>query len=333
MNKCIVIVLEYNGLKDLPTLMTALDQQVYKDFDLLVIDNKSSDGSVQFLKANYPNIKLQENKENLGYAGAYAQAIPAFLDQYEYIVLLNTDTKPDTHWLEQLIATADRRPDAGAIGSAIVDKDGILSDGAGGYLVNFITGSNAGLWPGKDSKELPQEAYEIFYASGCAMMLRSAALKKVGVLDTRYFIYYEEIDLCWRLFIAGYKVLCEPKSLVTHYGTGVWATKPKVGYFTERNRLVTYYKNLSSVSLLWEFPLLVISRFALSLALFVSFPHFKAKLRGIFDGLVMACNSGRQRKSVQQIRKVTDAEVISFNRKFSTPVKVLISMMKVHFAK
>lgn len=308
-----ILVLNYNGKHFLKDCLNSVFKQNGVSFDVFLIDNASSDGSVDFVKKNFPNVLLIENKKNLNFTGGYNVAFNQTMNEYKYLVLLNNDTIVYEDWLKELVRTAAGNEKIGAVTSAIVDKEGILTDGAGGYFVNLLTGTNAGCFSRKKITEIPKVPYPVFYGSGCSLLIKSNVLEKVGLFDENFLAYYEEIDLCWRMHLLGYQVFCNPKSYLFHIGSGSWGHSPKSSFLAERNRILTYFKNLSWANFLAVFPFLIFSRVLFSFLFFQSSKHLLAKLKGIATAVLQFFAYHPKRKKVQNLRTLSDKEVFSYN--------------------
>jgi hypothetical protein len=191
--------------------------------EVFVVDNASSDGSVQMVKERFPWVRVIENAENLGFAQANNQAIG--LAQGRYILLLNSDTVVHSGAFATLIAFMEQTPEAGAAGAHLLNGDGTLQPACQPMLTPWreflrllfldrifhVATYGAGWW---DTEE-PRQTEVI---KGACLMLRRTALDQTGLLDGSYFMYTEEVDLCFRLTQAGWQIWWVPAAKVTHFG-------------------------------------------------------------------------------------------------------------------
>jgi GT2 family glycosyltransferase len=246
-----VVILNWNGKALLEQFLPSVVKSAYPNLQLIVGDNASTDDSVAFVKANYPEIKVMVNDHNYGYAEGYSK----LLDQIEadYYVLLNSDVEVPPNWIQPVIDAMEADISIAAAQPKIKwqkDKTSFEYAGAaGGYLdlygFPFCRGRLF------DTVETDKGQYndqkEIFWASGAALFIKSKCWKEAGGLDPDFFAHMEEIDLCWRLKNLGYKVIYCPDAEVYHLGGGTLsASSPYKTYLNFKNNLVILQKNLPS---------------------------------------------------------------------------------------
>ncbi|MEM3871081.1 MAG: glycosyltransferase family 2 protein [Nitrososphaeria archaeon] len=257
-----VIILNYNGLRNLGNILKECIESVlntdYPNFEVLFVDNASTDGSVDFIKKKFgwdARLKIIQNERNFGFAEG--NNIGMKKAKGEYIVLLNNDTKVDSQWLKELVK-ALQAPEIGAAQSKILQlQNPNLLDCAGGFIDYIGLSYSRGYG---EKAEKYQKITEIFYAKGAALIIKRKVLKRIGCLDPIMFLYYEEADLCWRVWLNGYKVIFVPTSIVYH---AQGATTSKLFehsrvYFLTRNRIITLIKNYDLKSLLKNLPSLIL---------------------------------------------------------------------------
>jgi len=191
--------------------------------EILVVDNASTDDSVQMIKEQFPRVILIENQENVGFAAANNQAIEQ--SSGRYALLLNSDTEVKSRALQTLCSYLDIHPEVGAAGSQLLNPDGTLQTSC--YPFPTLSGE---LWRLLHLDVLwPYGVYhmanwdlntprKVDVLQGASLLLRRAALDQVGLLDDQYFMYTEEVDLCYRLRQGGWQLFWVPKSKVVHYG-------------------------------------------------------------------------------------------------------------------
>lgn len=259
-----VVILNWNGKKYLQEFLPFLLRSTYPGLKVYVADNGSSDDSIQFLKEAYPSVIIIDNKNNYGFAGGYNLALKSVSE--ELLVLLNSDIEVTPNWIEPAIALFESDPSIGAIQPKIMDfknrKSFEYAGAAGGWI--DILGYPFSKGRVFDKLEIDKGQYdeseEIFWASGAAMFIRKSAFVKAGGFDDYFFAHQEEIDLCWRLQKAGYKIISSPDSIVYHIGGGTLSKdNPRKIYLNFRNNLIMLWKNLSMGKVLWILPF----RFAL----------------------------------------------------------------------
>lgn len=250
-----VIILNWNGEKllreFLPSVVANTDTSIA---DVIVADNGSTDGSRELLRKEFPQVKLLEFDENLGFAGGYNRALRE--TGYRYTLLLNSDVETPAGWLTPLHDFMEVHPDAAACQPKILSykqKGKFEYAGAAG---GFIDRNGYPYCRGRifDTVEDDNSQYdttiEVFWATGAALMVRTDLYEKAGGLDERFFAHMEEIDLCWRLLLMGHTLWCVPASHVYHLGGGsLPAANPRKTYLNFRNNLLLLHKNLPAADL------------------------------------------------------------------------------------
>lgn len=242
-----VLVLNCNGREHLQACLPSLEAQVYpKDrLQIEVIDNGSSDGSVELLARRFPHVRVHRRDRNYGFAEPYDSVARA--SDADYVAFLNNDTRVEPMWVTELVAAADRHQ-ADCVGSRILDWDGRHIDFVGG-LVSFIGHS----WQ-RDTGAPADRAEEdrpLLFACGGSMLIKRDVYVDAGGFDGDFFAYFEDVDLGWRLAVLGYKTVLAPKAVTYHrlHGTaGKIAFAQRLRLY-ERNALAMIYKNYETETL------------------------------------------------------------------------------------
>lgn len=259
MTKTAVVILNYNGEKLLPQFLPSVIQYS-GDAVIIVADNGSTDGSVALLKRDFSQVKLIELKENSGFCGGYNRA----LSQVEagYYVLLNSDVEVTPGWLDPLVAMLDRNEQVAAVQPKILSYRQRERFEYAGAAVGFIDALGYPFCRGRifDHLEEDRGQYdderEIFWATGACFIIRSAIFHRFGGFDEDMFAHMEEIDLCWKINRAGFKVCYSGKSTVYHLGAGTLEyNNPRKVFLNFRNGLILLYKHLSKGELAFKMPL------------------------------------------------------------------------------
>lgn len=247
MSKVFIIVLNWNGAQDTLECLTSLSHINYSNVSIVVVDNGSSDGSVPIIKEHFKNIKLLESSVNLGFAEGNNLGIKYALEQAaDYILILNNDTTVDPELINTLLATANNNPNPGIIGPKIYyhSKPNVLW-AAGGYWDEF------GLcFEQTGDGEIDTGQYDTTVTTdfivGCAMFVPADVFRTVGLLDSDYFLNYEEIDFQYRVRAAGYTTLYEPDAHIWHKIAASFGgdSSPLKYYFIFRNRLLWAQRHL-----------------------------------------------------------------------------------------
>lgn len=239
--KLTVIIPTVNKKELLAECLKSLKNQTYLDFDIIVIDNGSTDGTSKFVEENYPKIRIIKNQTNKGFV-AVNQGIKS--SSTEFVVLLNNDAIAKEDWLEELVAGLKRHPEAGFAASKMLKADQKTIDSAGdGFNLNIMGGYAIG--SGKLDSEKYNEEKFCFSASGGAAIYRKEVFEKVGKFDEKFFAYFEDIDFGFRANFAGFKCVYIPKAVVYHRG-GETAVHNSLYHLrlTDRNKIITVLKNL-----------------------------------------------------------------------------------------
>lgn len=246
-----VIILNWNGKALLAEFLPYVLRNTNPEIgEIVVADNGSDDGSVDFLEHNFPGVRIIRLDRNYGFAEGYNRAI-AQTDS-PYCLLLNSDVAPEKGWIEPLYSFMESHPEAGAVQPKIRSyrqREKFEHAGAAGGLIDrhgfpYCLGrvfDNVET----DRGQYDDGAHEIFWASGAAMLTRTSLYNECGGLDASFFAHQEEIDFCWRIQLRGWKVYSVPQSVVYHLGGGSLPySNPRKTYLNFRNNLLMMAKNL-----------------------------------------------------------------------------------------
>ncbi len=250
-----IIILNHNGQHYLERCLPSVLQQDYPDVEPIVVDNGSTDGSVAWLQTHHPRITVIPNEENLGFCIANNQGIRA--SRGEYVILLNNDTELEAGFVTAMVTAAKSAADVGMVASQILfDHDPSRLDSAG-IEVDY-TGMAWNRHLGEAVADEPTTPIEVFGPCAAAALYKRTMLDQIGLLDERYFIYYEDVDLAWRGQRAGWRCLYQPAARVRHIHsgtTGQWPTKK--AFLLGRNKLRTMMKNYPAAAL-WRYGLAIL---------------------------------------------------------------------------
>ena len=243
-----IVILNYNTCHLLNTYLPSV-VKYSEGHRIVFVDNASKDDSVNFVRENYPQIEVIQLQENFGFTGGYNRALKQI--DAKYYCLLNTDVEVTQGWIEPIINLMQSDEKIAVCQPKLLsytEKNKFEYAGAAGGFIDYL-GYPFCVGRIFDKIEEDKGQYdqirEIFWASGAAFFIRSELYHAFGGLDENYFAHFEEIDLCWRLKNAGYKIYCNPNSTVYHLGGGTLnKTSPFKTYLNFRNSLLTLYKNL-----------------------------------------------------------------------------------------
>lgn len=206
-----IIVLNWNGWCDTLACLDSLTRLDYPNYEVIVVDNGSTDGSVEHIRNARPDVKLLEAGANLGFSGGCNLGIRDALSRgFEYVWLLNNDTEADPHALSALVDTAESDPTIGAVGSVIyhMDQPDTVQEWGGGYV---------NLWNGRMT--IMTAPATLNYLSGCSLLIPTRVLRRAGPFNERFFVYWEDIDLSQRLLELGYQLAVASESQIRHRGS------------------------------------------------------------------------------------------------------------------
>lgn len=250
MTKTAILILSWNGLNWLKKFLgTVVENSSDSETMICVADNGSTDGSADWVSNNFPDIKLLRFGKNHGFAGGYNLAL-AQTDS-RYVILLNSDVEVTQGWLAPIVDCLDRNPDVAACQPKIKSYNNKeyfeYAGAAGGFIDKFGFTFCRGRIFGKVEKDEGQynDPVDIFWSSGACMAVRKDVWDNCGGLDNEFFAHMEEIDLCWRIHRAGFKIRYIPQSVVYHAGGGALPYESELKtYLNFRNNLFLLYKNL-----------------------------------------------------------------------------------------
>lgn len=249
MKSLAVVILNWNGRKHLETYLPSVSEHS-QAFDVIVVDNASTDDSVSFIKEKYPEIQIISNNTNEGFAKGYNDGLLQIKGQYKYYVLLNSDVAVTANWIEPLLEKLEADATIAAMQPKILsdrDRSSFEHAGAAG---GFMDTDGYPFCRGRIFFELELDKgqydtdMDIFWATGACMFVRAKVFHELGGFDADFFAHMEEIDLCWRMQLCGHKIQYAHASKVYHLGGGTLDySSPRKIYLNFRNSLFTIYKN------------------------------------------------------------------------------------------
>jgi GT2 family glycosyltransferase len=318
MNTAIVIVTR-NHRHDLAECLPSLAAQTRQDFTIVVSDNDSNDGTVDWIRDEHPHVQMIENRANLGFAeGSNVGLRWALAAGAQYVVLLNPDTVVDPHWLDELVHSAETDASVGICQSKIYRYPATtppVINTVGNYLHYTGVGSCGHL----DEVDRGQFAddVEIPYASGAAMLVKADVVRDIGLLDADLFMYHDDLDWSLRARLRGHRIRLSAKSVVYHrYEFHRSAAK---FFFIERNRLIWLCKTHRASFLLLILPALVALEGG-TLYYAAAGGWLGAKLRSYADFLRLNRSWRHSRRSIQETRLVSDKSLAAaFNTRLTLP--------------
>lgn len=310
MNLVSINIVNWNGLHFLNDCIQSIKLQTYKNIEINIIDNNSSDGSVDLLKMKYPEIRLIKNTQNEGFSRAHNQAIR--ISSGEYILPLNFDIILTPKFVEEMVKAIEFSPDIGIVSGNLY----LLENGEKKNMIDSTGITMKGMFPAdRGQNEIDYGQYNkiefVFGASGAAPLYRYQMLEDVKVhkeyFDEDYYLYVEDVDLCWRAQLFGWKAIYTPRAIAYHKRGATRENNSKMAreyiMVGHRNRYWTIIKNALLVNLLLNFPLILIVELKFYVSHLLKGNYFILKvtsmvLKGISQML-------RKRKEIQRKKKVS----------------------------
>ncbi len=305
-----------NCAKFLREAIDSVYAQNYQDWEIIFWDNASTDNSAELIKQYFPKTNLLQAEKNLGFAEGNNLAIKTALGhKADYVFLINNDTELEKDLIQKLVNTAEHDDSIGILGPSVFD------------LKNKRSLQEIGMAIDKFGYPLaiksPLDKDSVFFVSGCAIMIKSELLHNIGFFDERYFMFAEDLDLCWRAQLAGYKITINESAKIYHASGGSisggvvkassYETNIKRIFFREKNTLRTLIKNYDTANMI------KVVLFYTAILLFESIfwtsilkPNTsKNILKAVFWNIMYLPDSLRKRVLVQSMRKISDKEIVS----------------------
>jgi GT2 family glycosyltransferase len=303
-----VIIVNWNGEPFLDRCLTALMAQTVQPNEIIVVDNASSDRSIEIVW-RFPFVRLIALDQNTGFAHGNNLAIEAASEESEWIALINPDAFAEPSWLETLLLAADSNPEYDVFGSKLINAiDPTKLDGAGdAYHVSGL------VWRMGHGSLIPTSAeseIEVFSPCAAAALYRRTALHELGGFDEDYFCYVEDVDLGFRLRLAGHRCLYVPQSVVYHIGSGTTGGQHSDFsiYHGHRNLVWTFVKNMPGI-LFWLMLPLHLSLNLVSVIWFLLLGRGKVILQAKRDAVFGLPKMWRKRQLIQKTRIASIGEI------------------------
>jgi hypothetical protein len=312
-----IVTLNYNGRRFLKGLFDTLRQCTYPNYEVILVDNCSVDDSVEFTRQHYPEVKIHRNEQNYMYAGG--NNVGLNIASGKYICLINNDVEVHPGFLEPMVEAFEKNPRMAAGQPKILSmlqRDYFEYAGASGGFIDWLgypfTRGRILFFIEKDEGQY-QDPVELFWASGACIFLRKAALEETGLLDEDFILHQEEIDLCWRIHLMGWKIYAVPQSNIWHFVGGTLDQgNPRKNYWNFRNNMFLLLKNLSLGNLILRIPLRIpLDMLALLMELFKG--HLAGAMaiaRAYFWIITHISTILKKRADVQSRRKIPDKQAL-----------------------
>lgn len=303
--KVSVVIPNWNGERFLRGCLQSLREQTFKAFEVILVDNASTDGSLALVEKEFPEVRVVKLVRNLGLTGGANAGIKAA--QGEVIALLNNDAEAHPNWLESLWDALQRHPEAGMAASKILlyDRRSIINSAGDFYRLDGVPG-NRGVWE-EDRGQYDREEY-VFGACGGAAAYRKAMLEEIGLFDEDMFMYCEDMDLAWRAQIAGYRCVYTPKAIAYHRLSATGGGK-LASFYNGRNFIYVLAKDYPSSLFRKYWPIILKAQLKIAADALRAWrgEAARARLRGQLAGLKAIPLALSKRQSVYSLRRVPDS--------------------------
>jgi len=310
-----VIILTHNGKENIKKCLNSLKKTNYKNIRVSVVDQDSRDGTSEIIKKNYKWVNLVRNNRNKSFTEGNNDLLK--FSKAKYCILLNDDTEQDRDWIKELVEVAEKDKEIGALQPKVLSmknrKEFEYAGAAGGFV--DIYGFPVCRGRVFDDIEQDRGQYDdlrqVFWSCGVAMFLNMSVLKKIGYLDETFGSYAEELDLSWRMNLAGFKVIFVPKAKVYHLGSASWgkagSSFGKGEYLNHRNHWIPLFKNYSRKTWVKILPQRLFLDFFAIGGFFLSNPR---KSLAVLKGLGWVLNNlgvlAEKNKKIERLKKVPD---------------------------
>ena len=294
-----IIICTYNNESIILKCLDHINDLKYKNKKCIVVDDKSTDGTVGVIEKSYPWVRIIKKKEHSGPSISRNLAIRS--SGSKYILFLDSDVLVKPYFLSNLIDAA-KKNNLAICGGKLLLKDNTIDSAGGG-----ITRIGVGFDRGHSMDENKFNSYEkVMYIPSAAMLVKRSIFDKIGFFDETYFYGHEDTDFCWRAAIAGFKIYYDPSAIAVHYkNQTVKSMKKEVYYYGVRNRIRSLIKNHEFLTLLLYLPL-----YKAYLLFSTIFGHFKTeKIKAVFWNLIHCKETLRERSRIQSLRRVRDRDL------------------------
>ena len=282
--KVTIIILNWNGKTDTIECLESLKHITYPNYEILLVDNGSTDGSVECFRERYPGMEIIENEDNLGFAEGNNVGIRKAMNEgADYVLLLNNDTVVDPEFLGEMVEVAENNPNAGIVGPKIYFYNTNRIQSCGGKI-SFYKGAVYGQKKYHTDLNHSKELVNVEFLSGCAMLIKKEVLENVGLFDISYFAYYEDTDLCVRTKSAGYELFCIQSSMIWHKGSQSSKVNRFGLYYGTRNMIKFEKKYANRVQFFVFIVYFVLVKIPFLIGLSIFYHRSTTSLKRCFEG-------------------------------------------------
>lgn len=289
--KVSIIILNWNGKEDTIDCLESLKHITYPNYEILLVDNGSTDGSVECFRERYPEIEIIENGENLGFAEGNNVGIERAVDDgADYVLPLNNDTIVDSEFIEELIKVAENDPKIGIIGPKIYYYNNPRIINSAGGIINWSTGVGKNIGIGEIDACQFSDCSDVEYLMGAAMLIKTELIREIGGFDKNFFLLLEDTEICVRAQKAGYRTVFCPTSKIYHKEGISGEKSPNSLYYMYRNRILFLKKHFPYGFIKLNTVLIyILMRTIIGIMICLKqgkFTSSQAMLKGYIDGLL-----------------------------------------------
>ena len=304
-----LLLVTWNSAAHLPRCFSSLRKQTYRNFEIIIVDNGSTDGGVDRIEERFPALAIHVKKFSKHTGFATANNIGMRIAKGKWAALLNADAYPEPDWLENLLKTAEANPEYTSFSSRQIQFNAPdLLDGAGdAYHISGLAWRNGYNYP---SENYRHESKEIFSACAAAALISRDLFLEIGGFDEDYFSYFEDVDLGFRLRLAGKKCLYVPEAVVHHVGSASTGKRSDFSvYYGYRNMIWTFFKNMPSPLIWFLLPIHVTT-----ILFFIFYLSLRGQgkviLRAVFDAIKGMPKVLEKRRTIQSNIKIKPSELL-----------------------
>lgn len=304
-----IVIVYWNSARYLPRCLECLELQTLRDFEIIIVDNGSTDEGTWGLNQKYPNLdlRLERCSSNLGFAAG--NNLGARLARGKWLVLLNADAFPEPGWLEKLLAASQTYPEAVSFSSRQLQADGPdFLDGAGdAYHVSGFAWRRCLGYP---AAQYGLEPAELFSPCAAAAMYLRQAFLEVGGFDEDFFSYYEDVDLGFRLQLKGYRCMYIPDAVVHHIGSATFGVRSDFAFYHSHRNLVWAFVQNMPPGLFWRYLPVHIMANLIYVVYYALRGRGKVLWKAKWDALRGLPGALKKRRSIQENRRISNAELL-----------------------
>lgn len=329
-HKVAVIVLNYNGINLIDESLGSMLQQNFKDMQLYMVDDASIDDSINYVSKKYPSVKIIKGLVNRGTAGVSNFAVSKINEPY--VVLASNDMFFDKNCIKELYETITKIKKVGICTSVLLKHDrfpdGLYHIDNAGFDVDIFGFINP-KYRDQPQKNLPKKPFETFATCGGCFIIKRDIYQKLGGFDDSFWSLSDDVDLCWRTRLLGYKIYTNPNSFLLHHMSATLKKEKrgKTRYLSERNNLTMLLKNYSFFSLLLIIPLYFILELTEICFHLITGKIYLAKsvIMAIIDNIKKVKNTYKKRRVIQSTRTISDQKIFKLLKKSSIKINLILS--------